>query len=839
MLLNRTRGNSDAVVLYLYFTLLLSLALPGMSYMRKSLPRILRRPGSSFVSSSRSVHTLYFARKSSGIEKHHLNAAHRMPLNVMCSIATAIDVLPNPSLEESTYYVEGEVSVDHLLSSDNTKSHIALYWVNQLKLLHRPTARALIAKLTPDNALGYASATGPARTGTLLESIIKWKEKHRDKLVLTRVGEFYECYGVDALMLINYAGLNAMAGAAKAGCPTKNVQATLDALTQAGLSVAVYEEIAGVEPKTDKNGKSIKLKSRVLSQIVSPASSTYIYDTMCLRSDDIEFRENRPAVGILRTVHGYTLCQIHLDTSLMSVSERLTEEGVRSLLATTGHIEPIYMQDCSASDMPFLNSAHAVSHTVERLSGYSERDFPEQVLRRVSRKLELPAEKVRICNRGAYIRSLSASSAGAPLMPIYTSTALQIGLIANENVPDLVPHLVPQRSSAYITRFLRKWLLNPPPAEVADHMRALCGALLQTASSAGNAVLRTDPGSSAGASSVGGVPRFTPVSVAKVVSLINAQQCNVALFREIRHNVNALQLMLRQSTVHSGDLASGGSGHDLVTPLLALTSYESGVRAEYAQLLQETAEVLEKIDYVVPPEPVTDITHTDPHGRIPPEFFADNEVNFRNKVAPTHPEVAAAYAAVRRAADHLCDTVQAQFPADYVVQYDMYNNAVVLKNELAAGRNKSRAKGTVDALKAEHFISFVDRNKKTVSKFYTTALVTKALQEYLEAATDASNRVSRVLQSLSSALQGRHLISIVQAAHWAVILESATLHTVSCRQKGWALPTMVDFPAGEGETAASSTGNGSGSGTYLTGAFHCTTLVQCCGFIVPRLFRCT
>jgi hypothetical protein len=50
-------------------------------------------------------------------------------------------------------------------------------------------------------------------------------------VILTRVGEFYETYGVDALMMIEHAGLNPMGNRAKAGCPIKNIQATLDGLT--------------------------------------------------------------------------------------------------------------------------------------------------------------------------------------------------------------------------------------------------------------------------------------------------------------------------------------------------------------------------------------------------------------------------------------------------------------------------------------------------------------------------------------------------------------------------------------------------------------------------------
>lgn len=64
-----------------------------------------------------------------------------------------------------------------------------------------------------------------------------------DQVLLTRVGEFYETYGVDAVMMMQHAGLNKMGQEIRAGCPRKNVQQTLDGLTGAGLTVAVYEEV--------------------------------------------------------------------------------------------------------------------------------------------------------------------------------------------------------------------------------------------------------------------------------------------------------------------------------------------------------------------------------------------------------------------------------------------------------------------------------------------------------------------------------------------------------------------------------------------------------------------
>jgi hypothetical protein len=63
--------------------------------------------------------------------------------------------------------------------------------------------------------------------------------------VLTRIGDFYEASGMDAVLLVEHAGLNAMApgsGIPRAGCPKDNIRRTLDCLVgQAGLSVVSGE----------------------------------------------------------------------------------------------------------------------------------------------------------------------------------------------------------------------------------------------------------------------------------------------------------------------------------------------------------------------------------------------------------------------------------------------------------------------------------------------------------------------------------------------------------------------------------------------------------------------
>ena len=65
----------------------------------------------------------------------------------------------------------------------------------------------------------------------------------------TQVGEFYEAVGIDAVLLVQHAGLNPMASGAgrppRAGCPRQNLRRTVADLVAAGLSVVVCEEVSG------------------------------------------------------------------------------------------------------------------------------------------------------------------------------------------------------------------------------------------------------------------------------------------------------------------------------------------------------------------------------------------------------------------------------------------------------------------------------------------------------------------------------------------------------------------------------------------------------------------
>jgi hypothetical protein len=781
----------------------------------------------------------------------------------------------------------------HLSAADSRFPH---YWIERLHLLDKPAARALIPQLIPGNPLGFdplantkgsgsgvSDSRGLARQGTLLDYTIQQKKKHPDKIILIRSGEFYETYGVDALMLINYAGLNPMGNKCKAGCPVRNVQATLDSLTAAGLSIAVFEEIAEIVPSQrarhappsaavslsvsgsdrDKESK-VKIKSRALTQIVSPAASTYIYD-LCLRPDDIDFRENHPAVGIARTAQGWLLAQVYLDERSVVVHERLTDEAVRALLSCSGAIDPLFLQDCALSDLPFLAHSHSL-HSVQRISGYNERDFPMQVLQKLSRLLEFSAEDVeqfRIVNpqeldyyptaaEDTTNTTGSTVDGGDPCVgddqqpqpqpqqrrnrprPVYTSTALQIGLLPNDNVPDLVPQLLPRTHNhlAVSARFLRKWLQFPPPHRIASEMQRLCRVLSHSPQS---------------------LPAFSAISVGKVVSLLHAKQCNVAVFRDIERNADSLASLLSLVTVvnfdyrnddfdetdthcaiavehdnddnvdkqHSPHEMEGASDYDeIVSAVLAITSFECGLPATRERLLRSCRRVARAIHRVVAAEDEEDLVSSDPGGRVCDEFFRRNEEEFRNKVSLEHPQLREVYQDIDAKAKQLCAVVAREVPLGMEIVHDMMENSLSMREkplsaattvafptvedevgaEISSPTTTKRRRGGSTASKqmpavaidGVEYIAHLDRKGKAVGRRCTTRNLQQATAAYLQATSEAPLRVSQILQTLSTSLL-QDLVPIVQSVYFAVILQTALAHCIAAKQKGWVLPTLLDF----------------------------------------------
>ena len=87
------------------------------------------------------------------------------------------------------------------------------YWNGVISRLTKATALEMSSRLSPlkpGNVLGVPAERAVGRK--VMEFVARTKRAHPFKVLLTRVGDFYEAVGVDAVVLVQFAGLNPMGG---------------------------------------------------------------------------------------------------------------------------------------------------------------------------------------------------------------------------------------------------------------------------------------------------------------------------------------------------------------------------------------------------------------------------------------------------------------------------------------------------------------------------------------------------------------------------------------------------------------------------------------------------
>lgn len=663
-------------------------------------------------------------------------------------------------------------------------------WKERLRELTRPSAVALIRKLHEDRVSplcyrlpGDKKEGAPTRKpATLVDWVSEAKREHPDKLLLVRVGDFYEAFGLDAAMLVQHAGLNPMGGNARAGCPIPNVQPTLNDLTAAGLTVAVYEEVGvkGADPAYKG------LKKRALSQVVSPASPTYLFN-LALSPDEIAYEPPPPYVAVGGSAAGYTLVQVDVDERAYRVHRRLSRAALRALLAARPHAPPLLVDTQRVpAHLPFLPKQRAALRSPADVPASADA-FVAVALREIAARSELEPDSFR------QLPARDASDLDAPPRPLYVSTAAQIGLLGASGVPDLPAALLPPAAPAASVALLRRWLLVPPRPSVADRARTACAELAAL----------SHP-----------MPSCRPLPPGKLVGVLAARQANVPFFDELRLSVRTLQAALAAKPLAALNDAT-----------LALVREESGVALPPETLGDATAAVLAAIDAVLvhsssaasassasssaanPPAAGTpagasasaelDEVSRDPHEPplVPEAFFERNE-RFRGLVQRRH--AADAYGELEAAALELCAAVHSDLPPNHSLVHDIFNNALYFKDDTTAAAKAKRKKQEQqqeqqqkDGATPPAALEVArDRNRRQLPSRFTSARVRTATERYWAACEAVEEGVRAELRSLCDQMAEHHLPTLLTAAHWSLVSSTLAQHVGCALSKGWALPSL-------------------------------------------------
>eukprot|EP00536_Pseudo-nitzschia_multiseries_P003783 jgi/Psemu1/186574/e_gw1.59.102.1 len=613
------------------------------------------------------------------------------------------------------------------------------------------------------------------------------KELYPHHVVLVRCGDFYETFGVDAILLVEHVGLNPMGGKARSGCPKQNIQPTLDGLTRRGFSVAVYEELAPIGSGTNANTKATtkKLKERSLAQIVSPAAPTYLYDNWLLGGDDgaashAQSQSHsldglpppRPCVGIVHTAAGYNVVEVSLEERSVRYSERLTCEAVACRLAAYPPADPLLyvpspseQHNVRSGSLPFLPRSGSGSGSS---SGSGRGRLRTKILE--PHLVPEPVAGESDADRYDFSVVTNGSTNGSTATnPLYVETATQLGLMDDTTIPSLIKHVLDDAAPAPARRFLERYLLIPPPPGVARAMAKAVGTLTNKDCSVS-------------------LPPLAVPNLGKSLILIRAGQAGANVYGELLQSLDTTKCF--------------------VEALLHMCEHESGLPAERESLLRRCRDAIDAIEAVVSSafhveedygyasviidendDSLRDVVSRDEF--VPPEFFERNEKTWRGRVQPS--VVADAYRRVRSASQQLARAVREDFIGGNesnkaLIKYNYFDNLISLQ------------KKPIDGVTGDmEFVHPYDRFGKVLSNRWTTEKVKQAVSHYVSECENATNEVAFILSDLAQNLQDDgHIPAIVQSSHLNLILSTAFHHAVKATNSGWQLATAIeDQPTSE------------------------------------------
>ena len=165
-----------------------------------------------------------------------------------------------------------------------------------------------------------------------------------------------------------------------------------------------------------------------------------------------------------------------------------------------------------------MRSSQGSSITRLRRAEKDPHAFLEEFLAHLARDMEnenvADLESFRVVGSSDLFSVGGFGIVGKQPRPLYAPTAQQLGILPSAQVPDLVSYLLPANDAPSSARdYLRRWLLRPPPYEIADQMQLLLKGLL--------------------CMNQGLPPLRTVVSTGKMVNLVYSKQANANLFRDV------------------------------------------------------------------------------------------------------------------------------------------------------------------------------------------------------------------------------------------------------------------------------------------------------------------
>ncbi|KAI4303952.1 hypothetical protein MLD38_039528 [Melastoma candidum] len=642
--------------------------------------------------------------------------------------------------------------------------HLA-WWKEKLLVCRKPSTVQLVGRLAYSNLLGVDDnlKNGSLKEGSLNWEILQFKSRFPREVLLCRVGDFYEAIGIDACILVEYAGLNPFGGIRsdsipRAGCPVVNLRQTLDDLTRNGYSVCIVEEVQGPAQARCRKG-------RFISGHAHPGSP-YVYGLVGV-DHDLEFPEQMPVIGISHSAGGYCMILVLETMKTYSQEDGLTEEALVTKLRTRQYhhlfLHVSLKQNSSGTRRwgEYGEGGMLWGECNSRSFDWIEGDPVSGLLLKVKDLYGLDDDIT--------FRNVTIPSHNRP-RPLHLGTATQIGAIPTEGIPCLLKVLLPPNCNGLPSLYIRDLILNPPPYEIATTIQATCKLMNEIKCS---------------------IPDFTCVSPAKLVKLLELREANHIEFCRIKNVVGEVLHMCESSDLRA-----------ILELLMDSTWVATGLQINFDTLIMECKWASSRISELITldGERGQAISFYD---SIPSDFFEDMESSWKSRVKTIHIEEA--YAEVEAAAENLSKAISEDFlpilsrikattaplggPKGEIL-YAREHGAVWFKGKRFA---PSVWAGTPGEDQIKQLKPALDsKGRKVGEEWFTTVKVEQELSRYHGACDKAKARVLDLLRGLSAELQTKINI-LVFASMLLVIAKALFAHVSEGRRRKWVFPTLRGF----------------------------------------------
>ncbi|KAK4478239.1 hypothetical protein RD792_017522 [Penstemon davidsonii] len=633
----------------------------------------------------------------------------------------------------------------------------------RMQMCKKPSSVMLVKRLSFSNLLGVDTnlKNGSLKEGTLNWEILQFKSKYPREILLCRVGEFYEAIGVDACILVEYAGLNPFGGLRsdsipRAGCPVMNLRQTLDDLTRNGFSVCIVEEVQGPTQARTR-------KSRFISGHARPGSP-YVFG---LVGDDcdLDFPDPMPVVGISRSAKGYCMVSVLETMKTYSVEDGLTEEALVTKLRT-----------CRCHHLFLHTSLRHNSSGTCRWGEFGEggllwgecnsRQF-EWFDGNPVNDLLYKVEELYGLEDGISFRNVTVASENRP-SSLHLGTATQIGALPTEGIPCLLKVLLPSNCTGLPVMYVRDLLLNPPAYEIASAIQEACKLMSNVTCS---------------------IPEFTCVPSAKLVKLLESRETNHIEFCKIKSVLDdVLQLYTNSELI------------EILKLLMDPTWVATGLKVDLDTLVNECKTVSCRIGEIISLDGEND-QRISSYAAIPNDFFEDMESFWKGRVKRIHLEEE--FAEVDEAAKALCVAITEDFlpiisrikattaplggPKGEIL-YAREHESVWFKGKRFVPSVWANTPGEEQIKQLRPAMD--SKGKRVGEEWFTTVKVENALTRYFEAGNKAKSKVLELLRGLSAELQTKINI-LVFASMLLVIAKALNGHVSEGRRRKWVFPTLT------------------------------------------------